>query len=158
MKVISRVCTPTKNRRLNELIGFLLLVSAAVLFLALASYSPLDPSLNTSGSQAPRNWIGLFGAVLSDLLLQSVGVCVFLLPLVAALLGGRWFRSREVVSPGAKAIGIAILLIFSPAMLALLPWHLRLKQAVPVEGLLGLMVGDILRHFFNVNNEYIDNS
>src|SRR5262249_21204468 len=84
LKVISRVCTPTKNRRLNELIGFLLLVSAAVLFLALASYSPLDPSLNTSGSQAPRNWIGLFGAVLSDLLLQSVGVCVFLLPLVAA--------------------------------------------------------------------------
>jgi DNA segregation ATPase FtsK/SpoIIIE, S-DNA-T family len=155
MKVISRVCTPTKNRRLNELIGFLLLVSAAVLFLALASYSPLDPSLNTSGSQAPHNWIGLFGAVLSDLLLQSAGVCVFLLPLVAVLLGARWFRSREVVSPGAKAIGLAILMIFSPAMLALLPWHFRWKQTVPVEGLLGLMVGDLLRYYFNVIGAYI---
>jgi S-DNA-T family DNA segregation ATPase FtsK/SpoIIIE len=155
MKVFSRVFTPTKNRRLNELIGFLLLVSAALLFLALASYSPLDPSLNTSGSQPARNWIGLFGAVLSDLLLQSTGVCVFLLPLAIGLLGTRWFRSREVASPGAKAIGTAILMIFSPALLALLPWHLRWKQAVPLEGLLGLMVGDVLRHYFNVVGAYI---
>jgi S-DNA-T family DNA segregation ATPase FtsK/SpoIIIE len=155
MKVVARVFTPTKNRRLNELIGFLLLVSAALLFLALASYSPLDPSLNTSGSQPARNWIGLFGAVLSDLLLQSAGVCVFLLPLAIGLLGARWFRSREVASPWAKAIGAAILMIFSPALLALLPWHLRWKQAVPLEGLLGLMLGGVLRHYFNVIGAYI---
>ncbi len=50
MKYFLRAFTPTKNRRLNELIGFLLFVSATLLFLALASYSPLDPSLNTAGS------------------------------------------------------------------------------------------------------------
>src|SRR5215472_7553569 len=155
MKVFSRVFTPTKNRRLNELIGFLLLVCAALLFLALASYSPLDSSLNTSGSQPAHNWIGLFGAVLSDLLLQSAGVCVILLPLAIGLLGIRWFRSREVGSPGAKAIGTAVLMIFSPALLALLPWHLRWKQAVPLEGLLGLIMGDVLRHYFNVVGAYI---
>ena len=49
MKYFLRAFTPTKNRRLNELVGFLLFVSATLLFLALASYSPLDPSLNTAG-------------------------------------------------------------------------------------------------------------
>ena len=158
MKLLLRVFTPGKNRRLNELVGFLMFVSAALLFLALASYSPLDPSLNTAGSlsaHTARNWIGLFGALISDILLQSIGICVFMIPVMIALLGSRWFRSREVPSPGAKAMGAAILLIFSPSMLALLPGGLRWKHAVPVEGLTGRIVGDALLRYFNLIGAYI---
>src|SRR5215470_10983747 len=136
MKVFSRVFTPTRNRRLNELIGFLILVSAGLLLLALASYSPLDPSLNTAGSsQSTHNWIGLFGAMLSDLLLQANGITMFLAPVALGLLGARWFRSREVDSPGAKAIGAAVLMIFAPALFALLPGSIKWRHAVPIEGL-----------------------
>src|SRR5260370_34286114 len=74
MKIFSRLFTPTKNRRLNELVGFLFVVSATVLFLALSSYSPRDPSLNTAASlasQSTHNLIHLFCASRSDLLLQS---------------------------------------------------------------------------------------
>jgi DNA segregation ATPase FtsK/SpoIIIE, S-DNA-T family len=156
MKFLTRAFTPTKNRRLNELVGFLLFASATLLFLALISYSPADPSLNTSASGGPvHNWIGLFGAMISDLLVQSWGVCVFLAPLMVGLLAARWFRSRDVASPGAKALGAAILLIFAPALLALLPWHLRWKHAVAIEGLLGRIVGDALLHYFNLIGAYI---
>jgi DNA segregation ATPase FtsK/SpoIIIE, S-DNA-T family len=158
MKYFLRAFTPTKNRRLNELIGFLLLVSATLLFLALASYSPLDPSLNTAGSLAgngARNWIGLFGAILSDLLLQSAGIFVFVFPVMLGLLGLRWFKSLRVASPAAKAVGAAILLIFTPALLALMPWHLRWRHAVPIEGMLGRMVGDTLLHYLNTVGAYI---
>ena len=158
MKFVSRVFTPTKNRRLNELAGFLLFACAAILFLALVSYSPLDPSLNTAATLGPhsaRNWIGLFGAMISDLMLQSVGVCAFLLPVAMTLLGMRWFKSRDVASPGAKALGAAILLVFSPALLALLPFRLLWKSAVPVEGLLGRILGDMLLHYFNLIGAYI---
>jgi S-DNA-T family DNA segregation ATPase FtsK/SpoIIIE len=158
MKYFLRAFTPTKNRRLNELVGFLLFVSATLLFLALASYSPLDPSLNTAGSLSSgsaHNWIGLFGAMLSDLLLQSVGVFVFAAPVMIGLLGARWFKSRPVASPGAKALGAAILLIFTPALLGLLPGHLRWMHAVAIEGLLGRIVGDVLLHYFNTLGAYI---
>jgi DNA segregation ATPase FtsK/SpoIIIE, S-DNA-T family len=158
MKYFLRAFTPTKNRRLNELVGFLLFVSATLLFLALASYSPLDPSLNTAGSLnsgSAHNWIGLFGAMLSDLMLQSIGIFVFAAPLMIALLGARWFKSKPVASAGAKALGAAILLIFTPALLALLPWHLRWMHAVAIEGLLGRIVGDILLHYFNTVGAYI---
>jgi S-DNA-T family DNA segregation ATPase FtsK/SpoIIIE len=158
MMLLSRVFTPGKSRRLNELVGFLMFVASALLVLALTSYSPLDPSLNTAAplaSSSTRNWIGVFGAIISDLLLQSIGVSVFLIPAMTGILSARWFRSRAVSSPGAKALGVAILLVFSPALLALLPEHLRWKQVVPIEGLLGRVMGDVLVRYFNLTGAYI---
>ena len=159
MKYFSRVFTPTRNRRLNELIGFLLIVSAILLFLALASYSPLDPSFNTAAasfsSHPAKNWIGLFGSLVSDLMLQFVGITAFFVPVFLAVLGMRWFRSREVVCPVAKTIGGMTLLVFFPALLRLLPWDWHWRHAVPIEGLLGRVMGDVLMHYFNVVGAYI---
>ena len=50
MTFVSHAFTPTPNRRLNELVGFLALVSATLLVLSLISYSPLDPSWNTAAT------------------------------------------------------------------------------------------------------------
>jgi len=159
MNSFPRVFTPTSNRRLNELIGFLLCVSALLLFLALASYSPLDPSLNSAsvltGSHAARNWIGIMGALVSDLMLQGFGVGAFLFPVVLGVMGARWFRSRKIISPVAKFLGGLWLLIFVPALLALLPGHARWVGEIPVEGLLGRIVGDALIHYFNLAGAYI---
>jgi len=153
MKYLSQALTPTSNRRLNELIGFVLCISALLLFLALASYSPLDPSLNSASVLTPahgaRNWIGVVGAFVSDLVLQFFGVGAFLLPLFGGLLGIRWFRSRRIGSPMAKFLGATWIVIFVPALLALLPGHLRWQGVIPIEGLLGSIVGDFLIHYFN---------
>jgi len=159
MKIIVRAFVPTKNRRLNELVGLLLFAAAILLFLALASYSPADPSLNTAAStlaaRPARNWIGMAGALTSDLLLQTEGIAVFLLPVMLGFLGSRWFKSREVTSPIAKTIGCATLLIFVPALLGLLPWHPRWLHAVPIEGLSGRILSDVLIRYFNIVGAYI---
>ncbi|HYK48181.1 MAG TPA: DNA translocase FtsK, partial [Terriglobales bacterium] len=159
MKTFSRIFNPTSNRRLNELVGFLLIVSALLLFLALASYSPLDPSFNSASVlttvRGARNWIGIVGAVLSDLCLQTFGIGAFLLPVFPALLGARWFRSRKVQSPVAKSLGGMWLLIFVPAFLALLPGHVRWLGVIPMEGLVGRIVGDFLIHYLNLAGAYI---
>jgi len=159
MSYLSQIFAPTNNRRLNELVGFLLCISALLLFLALASYSPLDPSLNSAsvltGSRAARNWIGVVGALISDLVLQGFGVGAFLLPIFSVMLGVRWFRSRKIVSPFAKVVGGIWLIIFVPALLALFPGHLRWMRAIPIEGLFGRIVGDFLIHYFNLAGAYI---
>jgi len=159
MRFLSSIFFPTGNRRLNELIGFLLCVSALLLFLALASYSPLDPSLNTAsvltGTHAARNWIGVVGALISDLTLQFFGIGAFLLPVFPAMLGIRWFASRKIQSPVAKSLGGIWLVVFIPALLALLPEQLRWLNAMPIEGLLGRVVGDLLIHYLNVAGAYI---
>ena len=159
MEFLTAIFVPTANRRLNELIGLLMCVSALLLFLALVSYSPLDPSWNTasvlSGSHAARNWIGVVGSFAADLVLQFFGIGAFLLPVFPALLGARWFRSRLIKSPLAKSLGGIWLAMFIPALLALLPGRLRWMNVIPVEGLLGRVVGDMLIHYLNIVGAYI---
>ncbi len=155
----SQIFAPTNNRRLNELIGFVLCVSGLLLFLALASYSPLDPSFNSAsvltGSQSARNWVGLVGAIISDLMLQGFGIGAFLVPVFLGALGSRWFRSRKITSPVAKSLGAVWLLIFVPALLGLMPGHMRWMGVIPMEGLAGRIVGDVLIHYLNLAGAYI---
>ncbi len=159
MDYLETIFVPTGNRRLNELVGFLMCVSALLLFLALISYSPLDPSWDSAsvltGSHAARNWIGVVGAYASDAVLQFFGVGAFLLVIFPVMLGARWFRSMKVQSPLAKSLGGIWLLMFIPAMLALLPGHLRWMHVIPIEGLMGRVVGDFLIHYLNLVGAYI---
>jgi S-DNA-T family DNA segregation ATPase FtsK/SpoIIIE len=159
MDYLAGIFVPTGNRRLNELIGFLMCVFALLLFLALVSYSPLDPSWNSAsvltGSHAARNWIGVVGAFGSDMLLQFFGVGAFLLVIFPTMLGVRWFRSLKVQSPLAKSLGGIWLAMFVPALLALLPGHLRWMHVIPIEGLLGRVVGDFMIHYLNLVGAYI---
>src|SRR6202020_704868 len=97
MRFLASIFVPTGNRRLNELIGFLWCFSGLLLFLALASYSPLDPSLNSAsvltGNHAARNWIGVVGALISDITLQFFGIGAFLLPIFPFMFGIHWVAS-----------------------------------------------------------------
>jgi S-DNA-T family DNA segregation ATPase FtsK/SpoIIIE len=159
MTIASRAFTPTANRRLNELIGFLMLVFAVLLVLALVSYSPLDPSLNTAStppaSRPAHNWIGVVGATVSDLALQLFGVAVFLIPLFLVLYSLRWFRSRPITAPYAKTVGAVCLVTFFSGFVGLLPWSIRWKGIIPSEGLLGRIVADALIHYFNLVGAYL---
>src|SRR5579871_183684 len=159
MDYLATIFVPTGNRRLNELVGFLMCVSALLLLLALISYSPLDPSWNSAsvltGSHAARNWIGVVGAYAADAFLQFFGVGAFLLVIFPTMLGVRWFRSLKVQSPLAKSLGGVWLVMFVPAMLALLPGHLLWAHSIPIEGLVGRVVGDFLIHYLNLTGAYI---
>ncbi len=159
MNFVARTFTPTANRRLNELIGFLVFVFAIFLSLALVSYSPLDPSLNTAASPpaggSTHNWAGVVGAMVSDLALQVFGIAVFLMPIFLLLYALRWFRSRPIQSPYAKTLGAMALLTFLAGFLGLLAPHARWMGVVAPEGLLGRIVADALIHYFNLAGAYL---
>jgi DNA segregation ATPase FtsK/SpoIIIE, S-DNA-T family len=153
MKPLKLVLTPTRNRRLNELIGLILLVVAGLLLLALVSYRPTDPSLNTVGGFAAgrpaHNWTGLIGAMLSDILLQMEGLGAFCIPLFLAGLGYTWMRSRPAGSPLAKWAGVGLSLVFVPALFGLFPGNMLWMHALPIEGLTGRLVDDLLIAYLN---------
>ena len=151
MKPIALALTPTRNRRLNEVTGMVLMVVASLLMLALASYRPTDPSLNTvAGSLPIHNWTGMVGAAISDLLLQTEGVAAFLFPMLLGAVGWAWVRSQATGSPAAKLGGVLLYLMFAPALFGLIPGHVRWMDAMPVEGLVGRVVGDALVHYLNL--------
>ena len=59
--------------------GTVYLAFALFLAVALMSYHPLDPSLNTLGEEPVRNYCGYIGAFLSDLMYQIFGLASWLL-------------------------------------------------------------------------------
>ena len=154
MKTIRLVSTPTRNRRLNEIIGMVVLVGASLLLLALASYTPTDPSFNTVGhyvtGRPAHNWTGMVGAYLADAMLQLIGVAAFFLPLVLARLGICWMRSRPAGSPLAKTIGLGMWVVFAPAAIALLPGSMLWRHSLLLEGTMGRLLADFMVHYLNL--------
>jgi DNA segregation ATPase FtsK/SpoIIIE, S-DNA-T family len=154
MKTLRLVSTPTRNRRLNEILGMVILVGAGLLLLALASYTPTDPSFNTVGQyvtgRPAHNWTGMVGAYLADATLQLIGVAAFFLPLVLARLGVCWMRSRPAGSPMAKTIGLGMWVMFAPAAIALLPGTMLWRSSLPVEGTTGRLLADFMVHYLNL--------
>jgi S-DNA-T family DNA segregation ATPase FtsK/SpoIIIE len=159
MKPIRIVLSPTRSRPLNIFLGLVLVLVALMLILALATYHPSDPSLNTAtdltAPHAARNWIGLFGAWLSDLLLQSLGFTAFFLPLWLGGLGWTWMRSRPGGSPLLRWIGTLLAVLFIPTVFALLPWHWRWLHAVPVEGVIGKLMAGLLVAYLNIQGAWL---
>ena len=145
---------PTRHRRLNEIIGLLVLVAAVLLMLALVSYTPSDPSFNTVGGYASgrpaHNWTGIVGAWVADSSLQVVGVAIFLLPLVMLRLGISWMRSLPANSPYAKAIGLGLWAVFAPAAIALLPGQMLWRHSLPIEGVTGRILADLMVEYLNL--------
>lgn len=64
--------------------GGLLVVLAGLIAFALTDHNPLDPCWNVASSQAVTHALGSFGAILSDLLLQTLGWAAGGIPLVLA--------------------------------------------------------------------------
>ena len=156
MKPIRIVLSPTRSRPLNIMLGLSLLLAALLVLLALATYHPTDPSWNTaSGSAKPLNWIGLFGASLSDLLLQAFGVTAFFLPLWLGGLGWTWMRSRPGGLAWLRWLGTVLALVFSPAVFGLLPWHWLWLGSIPVGGSVGLLMAGLLVTYLNLQGAWI---
>ena len=147
-----RFLTPTENKRLNELIGFVCILVAVLLALALISYSPHDPAFNVSAasiSENPvRNWIGPAGSYTADLSFQVFGFAAFLLPVAIGILGYRWLRSRPVDSQWATIVGYVLLLLSLPSLLSMIRFP-DVRGAIPAGGLLGGAVSHGLQSGFN---------
>jgi S-DNA-T family DNA segregation ATPase FtsK/SpoIIIE len=156
MKPIRIVLAPTRSRSLNIFLGLGLALAALLVFLALATYQPSDPSWNTASSLTqPRNWMGLFGASLSDLLLQSLGITAFFLPLWLVGLGWTWMRSRSGGSAWLRWMGTVLALVFFPAVLGLLPWHWLWLGKIPAGGAVGLLMAGLLVTYLNVQGAWL---
>jgi DNA segregation ATPase FtsK/SpoIIIE, S-DNA-T family len=159
MKPIRIVLSPTRSRPLNVFLGLLLLLVSLLVFLALATWHASDPSFNTAADpvfpHAARNWIGVFGACSSDLLLQSFGLTAFLLPLCLGAIGWSWMRSRPGGSPVLRWIGALLAAAFLPALFALMPWHWHWLHLVPVEGVAGALMAGLLVNYLNVQGAWV---
>src|SRR5690348_17173861 len=104
------------RRSSRFLAGAALSLGAVLGLLALVSYRPSDPSLNTAAAGPINNWVGPPGAWSADLLLSLMGPPVALLLPLLFVVGlrlarsadpGRWLRSLLLTTFGVLLIDTA---------------------------------------------------
>jgi DNA segregation ATPase FtsK/SpoIIIE, S-DNA-T family len=138
--------SPTRHTRLNEAVGFLLLLLCLAIWLSLLSYSSTDPSRDTAtGALHIHNLLGRAGAEWSDLLLQIFGLSIFLLPIHLGLLGWKWVRSTPVEAPWFRIFGSLALWFCLATACGLAPRHWLIGGAIRPSGLIGMVIADYLR-------------
>ncbi len=145
-----RILQPTENQRVNEPVGFLLMILALSLGLSLVSYHPLDPSWSVAGgSKTPENLLGFPGAWASDLALQWLGLSAFLIPVFLLAVGWRWLRSAYLPAPVQRMAGASLLILVSCAALALGPIPKLWFETIDPGGVIGTLTSGVLVSFLN---------
>ncbi|HFC05275.1 MAG TPA: DNA translocase FtsK, partial [Rhizobiales bacterium] len=109
------------RNRMLEAAGLLLLGLLLVLTIALATWSVSDPSWNNAVSNTPVNWLGYPGAVLSDQLIQYVGLGVLLLIAIPMVWAMGLFGHQITRKPIKRAAFFIVATILFSASLSLLP-------------------------------------
>src|SRR5215468_1052584 len=96
------------HRRMMELVGVGVAATGVVLLLALFTYNPADPSLNHATGNAPVNLMGVPGAYVSDVLLQTFGLAIVLVPVALITWGVRMLRTHHL---GFFGLRLSLLLL-----------------------------------------------
>jgi len=128
------------RRRVSEIIGLALTLSGLMMLIALLSYAPGDPSFNSASFQGPVNLLGLGGAYLADLMLQSLGLASATTSLVLMLWGTQTMRKRPPTMIWARLC----LLLFALSLISMCLAALPIPANWPLATHLGGVIGSVM--------------
>jgi len=111
-QILVKINNFLKNR-LIELSGTLLVLSSIFLLIVIASYSPGDPNFIYSPESVEiENLGGFYGSVVSDFLLQSVGLISFLIVINLLFWGFRLITEKKIENFLPKIFFTLVYIIF----------------------------------------------
>lgn len=105
--------------RFYEFIGLALLGIAVLVAISLFSYDSADRSLNTIvDSQGYHNVLNASGAILSDVLNQTVGYASYAIPLIFCIWAWLYMSHRPLRRPLLRIVALTLMLTFLSSFLA----------------------------------------
>ncbi|HEV2186577.1 MAG TPA: DNA translocase FtsK 4TM domain-containing protein [Stellaceae bacterium] len=109
------------RRRLLEGLGSALVLIAFLVVVALVTYHPSDASLNTAADTPAANFLGRDGAIVADLLIQSLGLAAFLIPVVLLGWAFRLLLQRPIAAMGRRILWLPPALLLGALACSVLP-------------------------------------
>ena len=83
-------------RRIIELVGFCVFILAFCILVSLVTYSPNDPNFIYSASKEIENFLGIYGSIGSDFLLQAIGIISYFIPVTLLLLSIKIIYKKDL--------------------------------------------------------------
>ena len=132
-----------RNRAL-ECCGTILILCALSITIAIVSYSETDSSLNTSSDLVAKNFLGTFGAVISDLLLQTIGFACFVPILTLFIWGIRICKKKPLNNLIYRSLGLISASLFYSVALTPLPVTLNWPLMTSMGGAFGAIIIEVI--------------
>ena len=85
-------------RRIIEVIAIIIFIFAFCVLISLISYNPNDPNFIYSDGSKIANFLGIYGSIGSDFLLQSFGMVSYFMPVTLVLLSIKIFYQKDLTS------------------------------------------------------------
>ena len=139
------------RRRLSEVIGVVLFGASVLWLLALATHNPIDPVwfFNDVIADEVSNFVGPFGAFLSEASFQLFGYTAFLLPAVVFFIGWYYFWCRDIDNGYSKLAGLVLLTTCAAGLLALIFGAIDPEGSTAAGGLLGAVTSRVFASYLN---------
>jgi DNA segregation ATPase FtsK/SpoIIIE, S-DNA-T family len=141
-----------RHRKIRLITGILSILGGIYITIALASFDKWDPSLFTLSTRATQNYGGPVGAYLADLIIATIGLPGYLLPLFLIIFG-----IRKIIGKERNLFHVlgTILLISALSMLVELISQTTPRAFETSGGLIGLLLSDLFQGLLSVVGAYI---
>ncbi len=137
----------------EEIAGVFFALTGIYIALSLISYSKWDPSFFTFTDGPVRNYGGLVGSYLSDLLITLLGVVSYLIPVVFFIYGIKRFLGRG--KRKENLIGLFILILVVPVLSSLISDTFHIRTSIHPGGLWGKEIASVMKMLFSLPGAYI---
>lgn len=147
-----------RHARRAEVLGIFFIALALFTGLALFSYSPQDPSLNSTfvSHTIVGNLGGIIGAYTADFLISTFGLASYLVVFVLLVLGLFFFKETR---PSLKVTKVFLLFFFlaMAAILCQLQWKsISISgEEIMAGGLIGTLIAEPMRSYLNPVGAYL---
>lgn len=147
--------TPIDFRR--DIFAIIFLAAGIFISLCLFSYSPTDPAINSASNiSEPKNFCGVVGAYLSDILFIVFGIGAYMACAVLFLMSLLQFLGREIRMRVRELLYYCGIVAFSATLLQLRFETVTIHgHAIDGGGIIGELIGQTLASLLNRPGAYI---
>lgn len=137
----------------DEIAGIVSILGGVYLGLSLITHSKWDPSFFTYTTAQVKNYGGIVGAYISDIVFMAAGVSSYVIPALIIFWGFRKLLSKEMRR--VYVLGSMLFIFSSSILLSLLTATFDIKPEDNLGGVTGLFASDIIQKLLSVPGAYI---
>ncbi|HET6514519.1 MAG TPA: DNA translocase FtsK 4TM domain-containing protein [Thermodesulfovibrionales bacterium] len=137
----------------QEVAGVVALLCSVYILLSLVTYSKWDPSSFVFSTLPAKNYGGVVGSYISDLLISAMGLVAFAIPAVLAVYGMKRLLGRE--GHWIYVFGTFLFLLSSSLFSALVAFTFGFASPNDAGGVVGQMLSDLLKGLLSLPGAYI---
>ncbi len=137
----------------QEVTGVILILTGLYLALCLFTYSEWDPSPFVVTDQPVRNYGGIVGSYIADILLSVIGVSSLLIPVILCLYGVRRLLNKK--AHWITIVGVLLLILSISVLSFLFGRTLNVEYLSKAGGLTGSVISSLMIGLFSMAGAYI---